>query len=216
MRINYLSRLTRKIAVITGIIGASTVISVPVLAQAESNQAPANQTESPAGAGYEQQAPAAPGAGNTEANLVELASGQENFSTLLQAVQAAGLEETLAGEGPYTVFAPTNEAFAALPEGAVELLLRPENQELLRQVLTYHVVPGRVTSDQITSGPVDTLGGGVAVQVTEDRVIVNDGSVIQPDIQASNGVAHAVNRVLLPRELRETLVSQLEAQQAAQ
>lgn len=144
-----------------------------------------------------------------DANIVELAAGNESFNTLVQAVEASGLTNTLAQEGPYTVFAPTDEAFAELPDGALEFLLRPENQGLLQQVLTYHVVPGEVTSNQLSTGSVDTLGGGVSILLDDGRVIVNDGSVIQADLQASNGVVHAVNRVLLPTELRQALVSEL-------
>lgn len=216
MQTQYLAQLTKKLAVITGIIGTSAFISIPAMADMHLTQNSTNSTESspgstPTGAGNMMNNPSV---GNSEANLVELASNNPQFSTLVKAVQAAGLEDTLAQQGPYTVFAPTNEAFAALPDGALELLLQPENKELLRQVLTYHVVPGEVTSNQIATGPVNTLGGGVAVRVAENRVIVNNASVVQPDIQASNGVIHSVNRVLLPQELREQLVSQLNTQAA--
>lgn len=138
-------------------------------------------------------------------NLVELAQESGSFNTLLRAGQAAGLLETLAGQGPYTIFAPTDEAIAALPQGAVAAALRPENKALLRQILLYHVVPGRVTSSELSTGTVKTLGGGIAVRVAGDRIIVNDGSVVRPDIQASNGVAHVVNRLLIPQELRTRL-----------
>lgn len=138
-------------------------------------------------------------------NLVELAQESGSFNTLLRAGQAAGLLETLAGQGPYTIFAPTDEAIAALPQGAVAAALRPENKALLRQILLYHVVPGRVASSKLSTGTVKTLGGGIAVRVAGDRIIVNDGSVVRPDIQASNGVAHVVNRLLIPQELRTRL-----------
>lgn len=215
MKTNYFAQLTRKLALITGIVGMGAFVSVPAIAEGNYNQTPANSTESSTGAAYGQENMMTnPNAGTTEANLVELASSNDSFNTLVQAVQAAGLADTLANQGPYTIFAPTDEAFAALPEGTLEFLLRPENKQLLQQVLTYHVVSGEVTSSELTTGPVDTLGGGVAVRVAEDRVIVNNGSVIQPNIPASNGVIHAVNRVLLPQEVRESLVSQLEAQAA--
>ena len=142
-------------------------------------------------------------------SIVDVASDSDSFNTLVQAVQAAGLSDTLSGEGPYTVFAPTDEAFAQLPDGALEYLLQPENQELLAQVLTYHVVEGSVTSDQLSTGGVDTLGGGVAIAVLDDRVVVNNASVVNADIQANNGVIHAVNRVLLPETLQQQLASQL-------
>lgn len=142
-------------------------------------------------------------------SIVDVASGSDSFNTLVQAVQAAGLTDTLAGEGPYTVFAPTDEAFAQLPDGALEYLLQPENQDLLAQVLTYHVVEGSVTSDQLSTGGVDTLGGGIAVAVRDTGIVVNNASVVNANIQASNGVIHAVNRVLLPETLQQQLASRL-------
>ncbi|MDR9401849.1 MAG: fasciclin domain-containing protein [Halothece sp. Uz-M2-17] len=142
-------------------------------------------------------------------DIVSIASNNDNFSTLVQAVQAADLVETLQGEGPFTVFAPTNQAFATLPDGVVEFLLQPENKDLLVDVLTYHVVSGAVTSEQIEPGTVDALGGGLAVAVSGDRVIVNNASVIQADIEASNGVIHAVNQVLLPEGLTDTIQSRM-------
>lgn len=155
----------------------------------------------------------APTSPQADANIVELASSSSSFQTLVQAVEAAGLGEVLAGEGPYTVFAPTDEAFAELPAGALQRLLLPENRELLRQVLAYHVVEGKIPSSEISTGTVDTLYGGVSVRVDGDRVIVNDASVIQPDIQASNGVIHGINRVLLPPQVLEQLTAaEVEAQ----
>ncbi|PNW52023.1 UNVERIFIED_CONTAM: fasciclin [Euhalothece sp. KZN 001] len=133
-----------------------------------------------------------------EADIVSIASSNENFSTLVQAVQAADLVETLQGEGPFTVFAPTNDAFAMLPDDIVEFLLQPENKDLLVDVLTYHVVSGNVTSNQLSTGTVESLGGGLSVAVSQNGVIINNASVIQADVEASNGVIHAVNRVLLP------------------
>lgn len=149
-------------------------------------------------------------AGDTSSmSIVEVASGSDSFNTLVQAVQAAGLRDTLSGEGPYTVFAPTDDAFAQLPDGALEYLLQPENQDLLAQVLTYHVVEGSVTSDQLSTGGVETLGGGIAIAVLDSGIVVNNASVVTPDIQASNGVIHAVNRVLLPETLQQQLASSL-------
>ena len=134
----------------------------------------------------------------SEADIVSIASSNENFSTLVQAVQAADLVDTLQGEGPFTVFAPTNDAFAMLPDDIVEFLLQPENKDLLVDVLTYHVVSGNVTSNQLSTGTVESLGGGLSVAVSQNGVIINNASVIQADVEASNGVIHAVNRVLLP------------------
>lgn len=149
---------------------------------------------------------------NQSMNLVDVASSNDSFNTLTQAVQAAGLTDTLANQGPYTIFAPTDEAFSQLPEGAIDYLMQPENQDLLRQVLLYHVVPGEVASNNITTGKVDSLGGGLAVRTADDRVIVNNASVINPDIPASNGTIHAVNRVLLPENLQQALAARLGVQ----
>ena len=143
-------------------------------------------------------------------NIVEVASGSEDFSTLVQAVEAAGLADTLAdSSASYTVFAPTNEAFNQLPEGTLDYLLQPENQEVLQQVLSYHVIPEKITSDKISGGNVDSLNGGLATAVTDMGVVINNASVVTPDIEASNGVIHAVNRVLLPADLQSTLASEL-------
>mgnify|MGYP001026370235 CR=1 FL=1 len=133
--------------------------------------------------------------------VVSVASSDESFSTLVQAIEAAGLTETLAAEGPYTVFAPTNEAFEALPEGSLDQLLMPENQDLLTQVLTYHVVPAEVASADITAGPVETVAGSeinLAIDEATEGVMVNEAMVVTPDVQASNGVIHAIDQVLLP------------------
>lgn len=193
------TRVIKSFAIITSLLGVSAFATLPAMAHNHTGTSP-EATTTTTGV-------------TANGNIVELASGNESFSTLVQAVQEAGLADTLSGTGPYTVFAPTDEAFADLPDGALEFLLQPENRSLLQQVLAYHVVPGEVTSNQLSTGPVSTLGGGVAIRVDEDRVVVNDGSVVEADIQASNGVIHAVNRVLLPRELRQNLISQLNGQQ---
>ena len=155
---------------------------------------PAPQVAPPAAA------PASPEASSASNNIVEAATDQ--FKTLAKAIEAADLAETLSSEGPYTVFAPTDEAFAALPEGVLEQLLLPENKEILVQLLSYHVVPGAVTSSQIQSGEVETLAGeSLAVQLgTDGTVAINNATVTQADIQVSNGVIHAVDQVILPRQ----------------
>ena len=147
----------------------------------------------------------APKLAQATGDIVDVASNNPDFSTLVEAVQAAGLVSTLQGDGPFTVFAPTNAAFDALPPGALEALLMPENRDLLTDVLTYHVVPDEVTSDELETGVVDTLNGGLAVNVSPERVVVNDASVVQADVPASNGVVHAINRVLLPPGLVDEL-----------
>jgi uncharacterized surface protein with fasciclin (FAS1) repeats len=136
----------------------------------------------------------------TTPDIVEIASSNDQFSTLVAAVSAADLVGTLQGPGPFTLFAPTNEAFAALPAGTVENLLLPENKDQLIAVLTYHVVPGAVTSDQLAGQRIDVAtvqGATVAVNGTHG-VRVNNARVTQADILASNGVIHRIDRVLLP------------------
>jgi uncharacterized surface protein with fasciclin (FAS1) repeats len=137
---------------------------------------------------------------NRQPDIVDIAASNPDFSTLVTAVKAAGLVDTLKGEGPYTVFAPTNEAFAALPAGTVESLLKPENKAKLVAVLTYHVVPGAVTSDQLAGKRLDvaTVQGKTVHVDGRKGVKVNKANVIKADIVASNGVIHVIDRVLLP------------------
>lgn len=159
----------------------------------------------PAPASEGEMAPTTPSESSTSTSsftIAQVAASSGSFKTLTAALAAAGLEETLSQEGPYTVFAPTDEAFAALPAGTVETLLKPENKEQLVKVLTYHVVPGEVTSDQLASGEVKTVeGSSVKVEVGENGVKVNDAKVVQPDVKASNGVIHVIDKVILPPNL---------------
>lgn len=136
-------------------------------------------------------------------NIVALAAANDSFKTLTAALKAAGLTETLSGEGPFTVFAPTDAAFAALPQDALQELLKPENKDVLVKILTYHVVPGNVQSTALKTGEVKTVEGGpVNVKVDPAAgVTVNDAKVVQPDIQASNGVIHVIDKVILPPDL---------------
>ena len=133
-------------------------------------------------------------------DIVATAVGAGSFNTLATALKAAELVEALQGEGPFTVFAPTDEAFAALPEGTVESLLRPENREKLAAVLKYHVVQGRVYSDQLASGDVGTLqGSSIHVRVGSDGAFLNKARVAKADIETTNGVIHVIDKVLLPQ-----------------
>ena len=133
-------------------------------------------------------------------NIVETAAGAEDFSTLVAAVKAAGLVDVLVGEGPFTVFAPTNEAFASLPEGTVENLLKSENKESLIKVLTYHVVPGKVLAADVVKLEKATTASGMSLKIktVDGKVMVNDSEVVKTDIECSNGVIHVINSVLLP------------------
>lgn len=134
----------------------------------------------------------------TVGTIVDVASGAGNFGTLVAAVTAAELVETLSGEGPFTVFAPTDEAFAALPAGVVDALLLPENKAVLVQILTYHVVPGMVMAADVTDGDVATVEGQTVKLSTADGVTVNGAKVVAADVAASNGVIHAIDAVILP------------------
>jgi uncharacterized surface protein with fasciclin (FAS1) repeats len=135
--------------------------------------------------------------------VVDVAASNSSFTTLVQAVKAAELVETLSGKGPFTVFAPTNEAFAALPEGTLETLLKPENQKILQKILTYHVVSGNVLSKDLRSGQVTTVEGNpVTVQVQDSEVKVNNANVVRADISGSNGVVHVIDQVILPPDLK--------------
>jgi transforming growth factor-beta-induced protein len=135
-------------------------------------------------------------------DIVDTAVGAGSFKTLVAAVQAAGLVETLKGEGPFTVFAPTDEAFAKLPEGTVESLLKPENKEKLVAILTYHVVPGKVmAADVVKLTEAPTVQGSKAKVKVEDGTVMIDGAkVVKTDIVTSNGVIHVIDAVILPPE----------------
>lgn len=142
-------------------------------------------------------------ANHGNSTIVDIAASDSNFQTLVAAVKAADLVETLSGDGPFTVFAPTNEAFAALPKGTLDKLLKPENKETLQKILTYHVVSGAVESGDLKSGDVDTVeGSSVKVQVKDNGIKVNKSKVIKADIKGSNGIIHVIDKVLLPADLK--------------
>jgi uncharacterized surface protein with fasciclin (FAS1) repeats len=131
-------------------------------------------------------------------DILAVAGAAGSFKTLAAAVSAAGLTETLQGAGPFTVFAPTDDAFAALPAGVVDALLKPENKEALAKVLTYHVVAGKVMAADVVAGPVKTVEGSEFVITTEGGVKIGDANVTATDIAASNGVIHVIDKVLVP------------------
>jgi uncharacterized surface protein with fasciclin (FAS1) repeats len=135
-----------------------------------------------------------------EKDIVDTAVSAGQFKTLASALDAAGLVETLKGDGPFTVFAPTDEAFAKLPAGTLENLLKPENKDQLVAILTYHVVPGKVeAADVVKLNEAKTVNGKmVNIKVKGDTAMVNDAKVTKADIAASNGVIHVINTVLLP------------------
>jgi uncharacterized surface protein with fasciclin (FAS1) repeats len=195
MKLISLPKSVRTIGVIvmlSATIGITTACSNEADKKVESTQTatPPTQTATPP---TQAAAPSAPG------TVVDIAAGDPSFSTLVTAVKAAGLAETLSGKGPFTVFAPTNEAFAALPKGTLENLLKPENRDALKKVLTYHVVAGDLTAKDLRSGKVATVeGSSVSIQVNNKSVSVNGAKVAKADIDAKNGVIHVIDRVLLP------------------
>lgn len=133
-------------------------------------------------------------------DIVTLAVGTESLSTLVAAVKAAGLVDVLQGEGPFTVFAPSNKAFEALPAGTVEMLLKPENKDKLVQVLTYHVVSGKVLSTDLSDGmkAKTVQGSDIKVGIDGSTVKINNATVKAADVKASNGVVHIIDQVILP------------------
>lgn len=139
-------------------------------------------------------------AGGDNDDIVAVAASNADFSTLVAAVKAADLVDTLKGDGPYTVFAPTNAAFEALPEGTLDSLLQPDNQDQLRAILLYHVVAGKVTAADVVKLDAATTAGGddVVITVENDQVNINDATVVATDVMASNGVIHVIDTVLLP------------------
>ncbi|HYI28670.1 MAG TPA: fasciclin domain-containing protein [Bradyrhizobium sp.] len=139
-------------------------------------------------------------AGAAEADLVDTALASGQFQTLAAALDAAGLVETLKGPGPFTVFAPTDEAFAKLPEGTVETLLQSENKDQLTAILTYHVVPGEVTAAEVAGlKSAETVNGGtLEIDASNGAVMVNDANVTATDIMATNGIIHIIDAVVLP------------------
>lgn len=133
-------------------------------------------------------------------NIVQTAIANGSFETLVAAVTAAELVDTLNGEGPFTVFAPVDAAFAGLPEGTVASLILPENKEKLQSILTYHVVAGKVLSSDLSDGMKATTvnGASITIRLEDGKVFVNDAEVVIADVLTDNGVVHAINKVLIP------------------
>lgn len=146
--------------------------------------------------------PAGQSTPSSEKNIVEIAAGDSRFSTLLAAVVAADLQDVLASEGPFTVLAPTSDAFAKLPAGTVEALLKPENKAVLQNILLYHVLPGAIEAETVISldgKSAETASGqDVKIKLVDGKVFINDSQVIITDIKAKNGIIHVIDSVLLP------------------
>lgn len=141
------------------------------------------------------------GCGTCDKTIVEVAVANKDFSTLVAAVKAAGLVETLSGKGPFTVLAPTNEAFAKLPKEVLADLLKPENKAKLAGILTYHVVPGTAMASDVVklTGAKTVQGSEVKIEVKDGVVMINNAKVIKTDIKTSNGVIHVIDTVILPK-----------------
>ncbi len=215
MKANY-SKLLAKITATTGLISISFLTTIPSPAKEVRNPNPSIFNEPPYNRSKKPSVPpvikptenkptsTTPVTETTETrNLVVLANANGSFKTLTKALEAAGLTEKLQEKGPFTIFAPTDAAFAKLPQDAVRDLLKPENKEVLIKLLTYHVVSGKVLSADLKSGEVKSVEGG-AINVKVDPatgVTVNDAKVTQADIQGSNGVIHAIDNVILPPDL---------------
>ena len=156
-----------------------------------------------------QDTPEASSATDTGESLVDIAANTGDFSTLAAAVQAANLIPVLSAEGPFTMFAPTDAAFAGLPAGTLDTLLLAENQDLLVKLIYNHVGYGNFTSDELNAGSFNTFDGTVAVNVAPNGVTVDGANVVQADVTASNGVVHAVDQVLLPAGFTEQLAARM-------
>jgi uncharacterized surface protein with fasciclin (FAS1) repeats len=165
-----------------------TIPPIPVMPSVEPSATPVKTEE-----------PAEPKKQIAKETIVDVAVANGSFKTLTAALKAADLVETLQGDGPFTVFAPTDAAFAKLPKGTVETLLKPENKAELVRILTYHVVPGNVLSSSLKSGKVKTIeGSNIKVMVDQKGVMINQSTVTTADVKASNGVIHVIDTVLLP------------------
>ncbi|AVH28974.1 fasciclin domain-containing protein [Vibrio diabolicus] len=139
--------------------------------------------------------------GMMKADIVDVATENGSFNTLVAAVKAADLVDTLKGEGPFTVFAPTDDAFAKLPDGTIDMLLMPENKDKLVSILTYHVVPGKVmAADVVKLDKATTVQGqDVMIKTMGDKVMVNGANVMATDVKAKNGVIHVIDTVIMPK-----------------
>ena len=212
MEIEHHSALLKKLAVnLLGVVAASVLIGFPAGAQSSGgslNPHPSIFNELPyRGRGSTPSNTTTPSSNQpttrTQNNIVAVTAANGSFKTLTMALAAAGLDKTLAGKGPFTVFAPTDQAFATLPPATLQQLLMPENKDLLVKILTYHVVPGKIASTQLKTGEVQTTEGSpLQIKVSQGEVMVNNANVTNADIVASNGVIHAINQVMLPPDLQ--------------
>ncbi|MGD1896309.1 MAG: fasciclin domain-containing protein [Phormidesmis sp.] len=211
MIVQNLSELIAKLSITAGLFSAGFLPLVP--AQASVLVQPRVFQEEEVSPDATPTTPTTPAA--TGSNIVEVANNTIGFSTLSAAITAANIGGVLSAEGPLTVFAPTDEAFAALPAESLEALLERENADLLAQLLYNHAAYGDLTSDQLTAGQLNTFDGTVDVAITPVGVQVDGANVIQADVEASNGVIHVIDQVLLPAGFAEQLQARIEGTDAA-
>lgn len=201
MKNQNLLRFGKKAVATVTVAGAMMLLSLPAFAKSCDSARADKSSE----AGQSQPMAGGPSGATRPSNIVQIASRNASFTTLTRALKAAGLVDTLSGQGPFTVFAPTDAAFAALEKqapGTLEMLLKPENKAKLVKVLTYHVVSGSVMSNQLKTGSVKTVEGSpVMVNLNGGKVMVNQANVISADIEASNGVIHVIDTVIVPPTL---------------
>jgi uncharacterized surface protein with fasciclin (FAS1) repeats len=166
-----------------------------------------SSTESPTAPGKPssvEQPSTQPSASESSTTVAGMVSSSNSFKTLAAAIKAADLDATLSGKGPYTLFAPTDQAFAALPKGTVETLLKPENKDKLVKVLTYHVISSEAASGDLKAGKVTSVEGSpIDVKLAGQDVMVNDSKVLKADVKASNGIIHVIDKVMLPPDLKQ-------------
>jgi uncharacterized surface protein with fasciclin (FAS1) repeats len=187
---------------LAGAIGVSALIGFPAWAHINSNTNVANTTQTQPVPGNSKIA-ASPTPTPQAKDIVAMASGDAQLKTLAKALTAADLVKTLQGKGPFTVFAPTDAAFAALPKGTLDDLLKPENKAKLAKILTYHVVSGSVVSTGLKSSDVKSVEGNtIKVVVAGGKVTVGGANVVKADIKASNGIIHVVDKVLMPPDVK--------------
>jgi uncharacterized surface protein with fasciclin (FAS1) repeats len=188
----------RRTRIATAAAIAVAALTLSACSSSDSTTPESSAASSPSAAATPAATSSAPAAAGT---IVEVASSNPDFSTLVAAVKAAGLVETLSGAGPFTVFAPTDAAFEALPAGLLDKLLLPANKETLTKILTYHVVPAKVMAADVKAGQVATVEGGEITVTTDSGVKVNKATVTATDVEASNGVIHVIDQVLVPADV---------------
>ncbi|AFY82506.1 fasciclin domain-containing protein [Oscillatoria acuminata] len=200
MNSKFWNGFNKKVTIFLSVAGTSLLMGLPVVA--EVNTGTENGTASDEAIVESVTETPESTTAMSQQTIAEIAAGSDSFTTLTTALEVAGLTDTLSGEGPFTVFAPTDEAFAALPEGTLEQLLQPENRALLVEILTYHVVEGSVMSGDLSTTEVPSVEGrSINVTVDEGSVRVNSANVVQADIEASNGVIHVIDQVIIPPQM---------------